>query len=110
MLRAIAGPESWSKFANFALKDGVAKFQTWSKGKEFRFPSSEKDHPFRITFAFSMSGGRGDIVPLQQCVETRFETADRLDRAHWARDPSELCRHVGKHSGVDLFGQSQARL
>ena len=37
-----------------------------------------------------MSGGRGDIVPLQQCVETRFETADRLDGAQWARDPSEL--------------------
>ena len=82
MMRALAARESkWG---------GISKLQVWEKGKGVRFPRSEKDHPFRIPLALCLSGGKGDILPLQQCMETRFEPADRLDSTQWHRDPSEL--------------------
>ena len=77
-------------------KKGAVYVQEWAPHSEFDLKARAKafvassDYPYRIAFVIEISG---DVVPLQQCTDVRFE--DRhlghiVKKSQWVRDPACL--------------------
>ena len=88
---------------------GLYRFATWKKGQPLALPSHlawprcyvERDPelPFRICFAVETDD---TVVPLQQCVDCRFETVHTVDASAWTRDPEVLVR-AGQFGPISLY-------
>ena len=76
---------------------GSTELLPGNKGQPLELPShpawprkraeSDRELPFRITFVVESDY---TVVPLQQCVDCRFETVRTVDASAWTRDPESL--------------------
>ena len=74
--------------AGFGSRKGPVFVNHWAPHSDFRLIAKTKvEFPFRISFVIELSG---DIVPLQQCTDVRFEEGHTLRKEHWVRDPEML--------------------
>ena len=77
-------------------RKGVVYVQHWAPHSEFELKAKAKalvassDYPYRIAFVVELSG---DVVPLQQCTDVRFEDehlGHKAKKPQWIRDPACL--------------------
>ena len=76
---------------------GLHRIATWNKGQTLELPShpawprkraeGDRGLPFRISFVVESDC---TVVPLQQCVDCRFETVHTVDASAWTREPESL--------------------
>ena len=60
----------------------------WKYGRSYALPRKQTvDAPFRISFVVD---GRGDVIPLQQCTDVKFEEQHVVNASAWFRDPRSL--------------------
>jgi len=59
----------------------------WKKGSDYRFPEAPEGKHFRVTW---MVKPDGQVALVQQCVDTRWERADRIGKELWHKDVSGL--------------------
>ena len=68
--------------------EGQSKVSKWNSGDTFPLPASpSRDVPFRMCFVIESTG---DVIPLQQCVDTKFETLKSVPASAWLRNPGSL--------------------
>jgi hypothetical protein len=79
--------------------------RAWKAGHDFRLPKSPSpDLPFRMCIVIEADG---DVLPLQQCTEARFEETDIVESGAWLRDPRSL---VGAFEPTPVSVQLDAEL
>ena len=80
---------------------------TWKFGQKVVLPNSpRKDSPYRICFAveFLMTEQSGEhVVPLQQCVDTRFEKDHTVAASQWSLPSVSLLGQVGQFEPVSSY-------
>ena len=65
----------------------------WRAGKSYRLPEKPPTNPeydYRMSFVLESTG---DVLPMQHCVDWRFEQDPLLDASHWLLSPAELMKH-----------------